>query len=103
LNYRDPFEQGNISIKIDESSFKGNKQSINPQQIKPPSIRYLGLIEQGNKVTFIGLTFIDDHSYLISVGDTVKGLRIIHIYHDSILLDFHKKLLRIDKTQKIKV
>jgi len=103
LNYRDPFEPVNISLRIDNEKNKDKKQFSKPEDIKPPVIKYIGLIEKSNKGNNIGLTIINDHSFLFSKGDTIMGLRIKSVYQDSILLEFHTKILRISKTQQRKI
>jgi hypothetical protein len=103
LTYRDPFEIGNDFFKTNKRSINVIKQFSKPKEIKLPAIKYFGLIDNNNRSYDIALTFIADHSFLLSRGDTLLGLKVNALYQDSIIVIYQEKQFRIVKTLQTKL
>lgn len=103
LNYRDPFEKGNILPKSNIGIADAEKQFPKLKEYKIPDIQYLGLIDKDKMESGIALTLIDNHSFLLSKGDTTMGLRITALTPDSLIIEYHDKLFTISKTQQNKL
>ena len=96
LDYRDPFEAIEYFFKeiIEFEPSPVIEELIIPQEVIPPSIRYIGLIEKNNKTHGVALAFIDDRSHLLSVGDTLMGFEVKKIDRDSLVVEFNKMRLK---------
>lgn len=97
LNYRDPF--GSVDYLFKEKiDFKPApvivKEEIKPREVPPPSVKYIGLVENSNRTSGIALTIINDRSRLLHEGDTLMGLKVKKINRDSIVVEFNKMPLK---------
>jgi hypothetical protein len=103
LNYRDPFDQSINLLKVNNDQSIKETQVPILKEIIPPNITYFGLIDQNKERADIGLTIVNQHSFLLNEGDTLLGLRVKQLYQDSIIVVFQDKTMRVKKTQQSKL
>ena len=87
-NYRDPF-LGAPAMKSKKITDVNQLMKNNPFLvgiINWPDIKYGGIINNKNKNKTIVLMSINNRSYLVSKGDTLKEIKVKDIFRDSIQL-----------------
>ncbi|MBW8050715.1 MAG: hypothetical protein FVQ77_10360 [Cytophagales bacterium] len=102
-NYRDPFlaqTYSNVAKKtkkkiVTKPVIKKPIEAVLP--IRWPVIKYLGSIKNQKTNKEVAMININRKEKLISVGDTVTGIRLLKIYGDSVQVVYEKEKKVIKK------
>ena len=101
-NYRDPFLTKTYVAKKTKKKIVKKPVIKKPIEPKPPIrwpvIKYLGSIKNQKTNKEVAIININGKEKLISVGDTVTGVRLLKIYGDSVQVVYQKekKVIRKD-------
>lgn len=94
-NYRDPFKD---SPHEELNSLPARKPAATQKNIEIswPNLQYLGLIKNKNN-KYLAILKVNGKSQMLAKNDTIKGIKLLDIKPDSILVSFHREKKVIKK------
>jgi hypothetical protein len=102
-NYANPFIEvvGNELLSVEENNNQEQIIDFEPPKIDWPTVKFFGSITNHNKKDQLFLINITNNDYLMKNKDEIKGVKIIKVFKDSIILTYKNEIKTFHKQLKI--